>query len=78
VFLRAPRERKSSSRFLPSRPPPHARPANGAAAQRIAWVEGLTFRQGGILLTFRRTDGGGQVTELRHDAGTEHSILRPW
>ena len=50
---------------------------NGAAAQHLAWMEGLTFRQGGILLTFRRTNGGGgPATELRYDAGTEHSILR--
>ncbi len=49
---------------------------NGAAAQPIPGVEGLTFRQGGILLTFRRTNGGGgPVTELRYDTGTEHSIL---
>jgi CubicO group peptidase (beta-lactamase class C family) len=50
---------------------------DGAAAQPLSWVEGLTFRQGGILLTFRRPNGGrGPVTELRYDAGTEHSILR--
>ncbi len=47
-----------------------------AAAQPLAWVEGLAFRQGGVLLTFRRPNGGrGQVTELRYDTGTEHSIL---
>jgi CubicO group peptidase (beta-lactamase class C family) len=50
---------------------------NGAAAQPLPWAEGLTFRQGGILLTFRRANGdGGPVTELRYDAGTEHSVLR--
>jgi CubicO group peptidase (beta-lactamase class C family) len=50
----------------------------GAAAQPLLWVEGLTFRQGGILLTFRRTNGDrGPVTELRYDTGTEHSILIP-
>lgn len=50
---------------------------DGAAAQPLAWVEGLTFRQGGILLTFRRTNGGGgPATELRYDAGTAYSILR--
>lgn len=49
---------------------------NGAAAQPLAWVEGLTFRHGGILLTFRRANGGGgPVTGLRYDTGTEHSIL---
>jgi CubicO group peptidase (beta-lactamase class C family) len=49
---------------------------NGAAAQPFPWVEGLTFRQGGILLTFRRANGGsGPATELRYDTGTEHSIL---
>jgi CubicO group peptidase (beta-lactamase class C family) len=50
---------------------------NSAAAQPLAWVEGLTFRHGGILLSFRHTNGGSSpVTELRYDAGTEHSILR--
>ena len=49
---------------------------NGAAAQPLAWVEGLTFRQGRVLLTFRRANGGsGPVTELRYDTGEEHSIL---
>jgi CubicO group peptidase (beta-lactamase class C family) len=49
---------------------------NGAAAQQLPWVEGLTFRHGGVLLTFRRANGGsGAVTELRYDTGTEHSIL---
>jgi D-alanyl-D-alanine carboxypeptidase len=48
-----------------------------AAAQPLSWVEGLTFRQGGILLTFKRANGdSGPVTELRYDAVTEHSILR--
>lgn len=49
---------------------------DGAAAQPLSWVEGLTFRQGGILLIFRRENGDcGPVTGLRYDAGTEHSIL---
>lgn len=49
---------------------------DGAAAQPLAWVEGLTFRLGGTLLTFRRSTGGsGPVTELRYDRGTVHSIL---
>jgi CubicO group peptidase (beta-lactamase class C family) len=49
---------------------------NGAAAQPLSWVEGLTFRQGRVLLTFRRAHGGsGPVTELRYDTGEEHSIL---
>ncbi len=50
---------------------------NNAAPQPLAWVDGLTFRQGGILLSFRRANGdSGPVTELRYDTGTEHSILR--
>jgi D-alanyl-D-alanine carboxypeptidase len=49
---------------------------NGAAAQPLSWAEGLTFRQGSVVFTFRRAKGGsGPVTELRYDTGTEHSIL---
>ncbi|HEX2080390.1 MAG TPA: hypothetical protein VHG08_21995 [Longimicrobium sp.] len=48
---------------------------NGAAAQPILRVEGLTFRQGGVLLILRRPNGGGPVTELRYDTGTARSIL---
>ena len=50
--------------------------SDGAAPRPLVWVEGLTFRQGGILLSFRRAEGGGgPATELRYDTGTEHSIL---
>lgn len=48
----------------------------GAAAQPLSWVEGLTFRQGGVLVTFRGAGGGnGPATELRYDTGTQHSIF---
>ena len=47
-----------------------------AAEQPLRWLQGLTFRQGGILLTFMRAnESSGPVTELRYDTDTEHSIL---
>ena len=46
------------------------------AAQPLARVDGPTAGPGGLLLTVPRRHGGrGPVTELRCDAGTEHSIL---
>ncbi|HEX7238845.1 MAG TPA: serine hydrolase domain-containing protein [Longimicrobiaceae bacterium] len=51
--------------------------ANGSPARVLPWVEGLTFRQGNALLTFRRASGGsGPATELRFDAGSGYYILR--
>jgi hypothetical protein len=40
----------------------------------LSWVERLTFRQGAVLLTFRRANGISG-TKLRYDTGTEHAIL---
>jgi CubicO group peptidase (beta-lactamase class C family) len=51
--------------------------ANGAPARVLPWVEGLTFRQGSALLTFRRANGSsGPVTELRYSAGGGYYILK--
>ena len=51
--------------------------ANGAPPRVLPWVDGLTFRQGNALLTFRRANGdSGPVTELRFDAGGGYYILR--
>jgi CubicO group peptidase (beta-lactamase class C family) len=50
---------------------------NGSQARVLPWVEGLTFRAGGPLLTFRREGGdAGAVTELRFDAGSGYYILK--
>jgi D-alanyl-D-alanine carboxypeptidase len=49
---------------------------NGSPARIAEWVEGLTFRDGGAFLTFRRAGGdSGPVTQLRYDAGTGYYIL---
>ena len=51
--------------------------SNGAPARPLPWVEGLTFRQGSAILTFRRAGGTtGPVTELRYDAGSGYYILK--
>jgi hypothetical protein len=51
--------------------------ANGSPPRQLPWVEGLTFRQGSAILTFRRSNGNsGPVTELRFDAGSGYYILK--
>jgi len=51
--------------------------ANGSPPRVLPWVEGLTFRQGGALMTFRRANGNsGPVTELRFDSGGGYYILK--
>lgn len=42
---------------------------NGGPARTIPWVDGWTFRQGNVFLTFRRTGASGPATELRFDGG---------
>jgi CubicO group peptidase (beta-lactamase class C family) len=50
---------------------------NGSPARPLPWVDGLTFRQGNALLTFRRANGNsGPVTELRFSAPGGHYILK--
>lgn len=51
--------------------------ANGSPARQLPWIEGLTFRQGNAILTFRRANGNsGPVTELRFDAGSGYYVLK--
>jgi len=50
---------------------------NGAAARPLPWVEGLTFRNGGASLTFRRGSGNtGPATELRYQGQAAYSVLK--
>jgi CubicO group peptidase (beta-lactamase class C family) len=50
---------------------------DGSPPRLIPWVEGLTFRQGQMILTFRRADGdSGPVTELRYGMPGAHLVLR--
>jgi CubicO group peptidase (beta-lactamase class C family) len=42
---------------------------NGSPARPLAWVNGLTFRQGNSFVIFRQTENGGPATELRFDGG---------
>lgn len=50
---------------------------DGSPPRAFPWVEGLTFRQGLLLLTFRRAGGdSGPVTELRFSMPGAHFVLR--
>ena len=50
---------------------------DGSPPREVPWVEGLTFRQGPMWLTFRRANGdSGPVTELRRSMPGAHVILR--
>ena len=50
---------------------------DGSPPRPIPWVEGLTFRQGPRIMTFRRANGGsGPVTELRVSTPGAHLVLR--
>ena len=51
--------------------------ANGSPPRSISWIEGLTFRQGIAIMTFRRANGDtGPVTELRFDSPGGYYILK--
>ena len=49
---------------------------NGSPKRSLPWVDGLTFRQGGALLTFRRPDSSGPATELHFQSGAAYYILK--
>jgi CubicO group peptidase (beta-lactamase class C family) len=50
---------------------------DGSPPNLIPWVEGLTFRRGPLVLSFRRANGdSGPVTELRFSMPGAHFILR--
>jgi len=49
---------------------------NGSPKRTLPWVDGLTFRQGGALLTFRRPGSSGPATELRFQSGAAYYILK--
>lgn len=48
---------------------------NGGPARPLPWVEGLTFRQGGSLLTFK-TGPSGQATALHFAGGAAYYVLK--
>jgi CubicO group peptidase (beta-lactamase class C family) len=50
---------------------------DGSPPLMIPWVEGLTFRRGPMVLSFRRAGGdSGPVTELRSSMPGAHFVLR--
>ena len=48
---------------------------NGSPPRPLPWIDGLTFQQGGALLTFRQNGTSGPATELRFNAGGGYYIL---
>ncbi len=50
---------------------------DGSPPRPVPWVEGLTFRGGPLVLSFRRANGdSGPVTELRSSMPGAHFVLR--
>ena len=49
---------------------------NGSPKRSLPWVDGLTFRQGSALLTFRQTASGAPAAELRFQSGAAYYILK--
>jgi CubicO group peptidase (beta-lactamase class C family) len=49
---------------------------NGSPARPLQWVEGWTFRQGNVFLTFKRKGSSGPASELRFDTGGGHFVLK--
>jgi CubicO group peptidase (beta-lactamase class C family) len=50
--------------------------ANGSPPRPLPWIDGLTFQQGGAILTFRQNGTSGPATELRFNAGGGYYILK--
>jgi CubicO group peptidase (beta-lactamase class C family) len=49
---------------------------NGSPPRVLAWIEGLTFRGGSAILTFRRPSESGPATELHFNAGAGYYVLK--
>ncbi|MFN0178254.1 MAG: hypothetical protein ACKVZ0_05605 [Gemmatimonadales bacterium] len=49
---------------------------NGAPARDASWEDGWSFRQGGMVLTFRRTGSTGPATELIVQGGAAYYVLK--
>lgn len=49
---------------------------NGSPRRSLPWVDGLTFRQGSALLTFRQASNSGPATALHFQSGAAYYILK--
>ena len=50
--------------------------ANGSPARPLVWIDGLSFRQGSAVLTFRQNGNSGPASEIRFQAGSAYYILK--
>jgi D-alanyl-D-alanine carboxypeptidase len=50
--------------------------ANGSPAREASWEDGWSFRQGGTIMTFRRTGSTGPATELIFQGGAAYYVLK--
>ena len=49
---------------------------NGSPPRTLAWLDGLNFRQGTALVSFRQSGTSGPATEIRFQAGSAYYILK--
>ena len=49
---------------------------NGSPPRTLPWVDGLTFRQGSAVLTFRQNGNSGPATDIRFQSGAAYYILK--
>src|SRR5687767_14378311 len=50
--------------------------ANGSPKRSLPWVDGLRFRQGSAILSFRQAGNSGPATELHFQSGAAYYILK--
>ena len=49
---------------------------NGGPARPLPWIDGLSFRQGSTIVTFRRNENGGPASEVRFQSSGAYYILK--
>jgi CubicO group peptidase (beta-lactamase class C family) len=49
---------------------------NGAPARPLPWIDGLSFRQGSTIVTFRQNGSSGPATEVRFQSSGAYYILK--
>ena len=49
---------------------------NGSPPRPLAWLDGLNFRQGSAVVSFRQAGNSGPATEIRFQSGAAYYILK--
>jgi hypothetical protein len=49
---------------------------NGAPARPLPWIDGLSFRQGSTIVTFRQNGNTGPASEVRFQSSGSYYILK--